>query len=187
MRVISSAGLTAIANDRVSMALLVELQLTEPVLANSSSLDLVIDGRTYLGTHGLGQVGAVEARPGEMPRLQLSMSGVPSDKISLALTEDTYRRDAILSLALFTTAGVLTDVLPLFRGSCDQLTFVNGPDGAVLTVTVESGATNLLRPSGVLYTDAAQRRIDATDRACQYVTPNVEKRIVFPAASFFRK
>lgn len=187
MRALSAGGLTVIASPNPSMALLAELQLTEPLYLNSSSLNLDIFGTIYTGLHGLGQVERVEGRPGEMPRLKLTMSGVPSDKLALAITEETYNRDAVLSLALFSAAGTLTDVIVLFEGSCDVLAFADGPGGSTLQLSVESGATTLLRPSNVLYTDAAQRRINPNDRFLEYVTPSVEKRLVFPAASYFRR
>lgn len=189
MRTLSSNGQAAVAAGALSPVLLAEFDLDGGMLAlNMTRLDLVINGTTYLGTWGLGQVGSVTNTPGEMPKLQFTFSGVPSDKIAFARTENVRGREVRLKLALYSLATkTFTDVVTRYAGWLDVLSIADGKDGAAISVTSESGTRDLLRASNVYYSHEDQQATAPGDLFFQYQNAQVERRIVFPAQSWFLK
>jgi hypothetical protein len=186
MRVLSSQGIDAIDAEKVVLALLVEMDLDGGALyLNQSALDLVVNGITYYGVHDLGQVQSLASQSGEMPRLSFSMSGVPSDKISLALTENVQGRPVRVKLALFSVGGTLLDVSLRYSGYLDAFTIEDGGQQAVLQVTSEAGVRDLLRPSALLYSHVDQQTIAPGDLFFQFMNAQVEQKVVFPARHWF--
>lgn len=187
MRVLSSDGIDAINAKTVALALLVEMDLTGGQLyMNHSALDIVINGVTYRGDQGLGQIENLSNQSGEMPRLGFSMSGVPSDKISLALNERVQGRPVRAKLGLLNTATLVwLDVSQRYSGYLDVFSIDDGGQRAMLNVTSESGVRDLLRPSGALYGDLDQQRIVPGDLFFQFMNAQVEQRVVFPARHWF--
>lgn len=189
MRALSSPGMAAIASGQVTLALLVEMDLASgPLYVNHSRLNLVLNGTTYYGTHGLGQVSRLANVTGEMPRLQFTLSGSPSDKIALALTEPVQGKPVRVKVALLnSTTGALLDMLTLFSGRLDVMGLSDGTEQAALSVTAESGMRNLTRPSNVMYSHTHQQAIAPGDMAWQYTNDQVDQQIVWPAVSWFKK
>lgn len=189
MRSLSSNGQAAVAAGALAPVLLAEFDLDGGLLAlNTTRLNLVISGTTYTGTWGMGQVGMVTNSPGDMPKLQFSLSGVPSDKIAFARTENVRGRAVRLRTALYSLATrTFTDVVTRYAGWMDVMSISDGRDGAVISVTSESGTRDLLRPSGFLYSHADQQTIALGDLLFQYQNAQAERRIVFPAQSWFIK
>lgn len=189
MRTLSSDGQTAVAAGALAPVLLAEFDLDGGMLAlNGTRLDLVINGTTYLGTWGLGQVSAVVNTAGDMPKLQFTLSGVPSDKVSFARTENVRGREVRLRTAIYSLATkTFTDVVTRYAGWLDVLSIADGKEGAAISVTSESCTRDLLRPSGVLYTHEDQQATAQGDLFFQHQNAQVERRIVFPAQSWFVK
>lgn len=189
MRILSTAGQAAIASGNVSLALLFELDLDGGGLyLNQSRLDLVINGRTYAGTHGLGQVGEIVDKSAEMPRLSFSISGVPAAKVALALSEPVQGRAVRVLLAVFDSAtGAVLDVVKRFAGWVNVMALADGRESATINITVESGTRDLLRPCNVRYSHADQQLLAPGDMAWQFNADQVERRIVFPAREWFLK
>ena len=189
MRTLSPEALAALAAGTVIMALLVRVDLDGgPLCLNSSRLTLTVGGEDYVGAGHLGEVGPIPGQPGEMPRLQLAMSGVQPAHVSMVLTEPVRGRDVRISLALFPAAGgAPLDVQLLYLGQGDVLALSRGDGSATVTLATESGVRDLLRPCGLLYTHADQQRLHPGDMGLQYVSAQVEQRIVWPSREFFEK
>lgn len=189
MRALNGSAAAAISAGVVAPVLLIEMLLDSgPLRLNQTSLDLVVDGVTYLGTHGLGQVEEIVNRAAEMPQLAFSMSGAPSDKVSFALSEYVQGRDVNVYVALLNVdTGAVLDVSLRYSGWLNMLTLSDAADQAAITVSSEAGVRDLLRPSDVLYTHVDQQAIAPGDLAFQYTNQQLEQVIVFPAASWFVK
>lgn len=187
MRTLTSPAIAAIAAGTVVPALLIEMDLDTGLLAlNHSRLDLVINGTTYLGTYGLGQIGEMANQASEMPKLQLSMSAAPSDKIALALETPVQGRAVRILAALYDNASfTVLDVSRRFAGWLNVMGLSDGRDRAVLSVSAEAGVRDLLRACNVLYTHADQQAIVPGDMAFQYISRQTEQHIVFPALHWF--
>jgi hypothetical protein len=85
MRSLSPAAAVVLAGSVVPMAILVEMDLTEPLNLNTSSLDLTIGGVTYYGTGALGQIDEIKETSAEIPQTGFTLAGADPTMISLAL------------------------------------------------------------------------------------------------------
>lgn len=188
MRILNAGAIAAIEAKLVMPALLVEMLLDGGALyMNHSRLDLVVNGSTYNGTHLLGQVSEISNQAAELPKLNFSMSGAPSDKVALALGEQVMNRTVRTRVALFNTAsGALLDVSLRFAGVLNVMGLVDGRQSATLTVSAESGVRDLLRACNVLYSHVDQQILAPGDMAFQYTDRQVEQRVVFPALHWFQ-
>lgn len=188
MRTISTAGAAALAGAVVCVAILVEMDLTEPLRLNTSSLDLVIGGVTYSGTGGLGQIDAIKESSGDLPRVSFTMAGVQPTSIALALGEPVQGKAVRIKCALFdSTTGALIDVRLRYSGYLDVMAVTDAPDSAAITVSSESAMLDLLRPAGIYFNDSDQQALFPGDLAFQFVNDQVEQKTVWPAAAFFAK
>jgi hypothetical protein len=188
MRSLSTSAAAALAGAVVPIAILVEMDLTEPLFLNTSSLDLVIGGVTYYGAKGLGQIAAIQETTAELPKISFEIAGVQPTMISLALQEPVQGKAVRIKMAIFdSTTGALLDVRLRYAGLLDVMAISDGRDTASITVTSESVMLDLLRPNGIYYSDSDQQSLAPGDLAFQYVNDQVEQKIVWPAASFFRK
>ena len=187
MRTLSGAGQAAVAANNVSMAMLIEMDLDSGLLAvNHSRLDLTLNGITYTGTHGLGQVSQINDTSAQMPQLSFTMSGVPSSMVALALAEPVRGRTVTISLAVFDqTTGAVLDVVTRFKGYLDTMGIADGNGQAAVSVTAESGTRDLLRACNVLYSQDDQSNLMPGDQSWQFNADQVEQTIVFPARHWF--
>lgn len=188
MRTLSSAGATALSSAVVCIAVLVEMDLTESLFLNTSSLDLVIGGNTYEGLGNLGSIDTIDESSGDLPRLNFQLAGVQPTSIALALGEPVQGKAVRIKIALFDSAtGALIDVRLRYSGYLDVMSLSDGRDSAVISVSSESALLDLLRPKGLYYNDADQQALNPGDLAFQYVNDQVDQKIVWPASTFFTK
>lgn len=186
MRTLAPAAEAAIAAGTVSIGLLVEMDLDGGQLyLNQSRLDLVINGATYVGTGGLGQVGEAANQSGDVPKLEFSLAAATPEKVALALGEPVQGRPVRLKLVLFSSAGAVLDVSLRYSGYLDVMGLEDGRQRAVLTVTSESGVRDLLRASNVRFTHVDQQLIAPGDMFYQFTNAQVERKIVFPSRHWY--
>jgi len=188
MRSLSSAGAAILAGINVPIAALVEMDLTETLYLNTSSLDLTIDGNTYTGAGELGQIDAIQETSGELPQLGFTLSGVDPSLIALALTENVQGKAVRVKLAIFDPdTGELADTQQRYAGWLDVMSIIDSRESATIKVTSESALLDLLKPVGLYYSNADQQALHPGDLAFQFVNDQVEQRIVWPTLDFFKK
>lgn len=188
MRTISPAGAAALSGSVVCMAMLVEMDLTEPLNLNTSSLSLTIAGVTYSGVGGLGQIDAISESAGDLPRVNFTMAGVQPTAIALALSEPVQGAAVRIKMALFDSAtGAFIDSRQRYAGYLDTMSLSDGKDSATIGVSSESAMLDLLRPTGIYYNDIDQQALHPGDQAFQYVNDQVDQKIVWPTAAYFAK
>lgn len=188
MRTLTGAAITAISGKTLPMALLIEMDLTAALNLNTSNLNLVIGGTTYYGTKGLGKIGAIEESSAEVRGLQFELAGVRSDMLSLALSEPVQGKAVRIKTAIFDPATyTVLDTRLRWAGRLDVMTIADADQASVITVTAEHAGIDLTRPASSLYTDAEQQRLRAGDLFLQFLADQVEQRIVWPSAEFFKK
>lgn len=160
--------------------------------------DLTIGGTTYTGAGQLLQVSDIrESSDVAANGATLTLSGIPSSLISLALDEDYQGRlcrikfglidlellDAVLSidgtdLLLINDDGDFLDVsvsqpasfFDLFVGYMDQMNISEGPDTSTISLSVENKMIDLERARSRRYTDAGQQSRFTGDLAFEFVT-----------------
>ena len=188
MRALNAAALAAISGPNLPLALLVEMDLSAPLFLNTSNMDFVIGGSTYYGTKGLGKVAAVSDTAAEVKQLQFELAGVSSSIISVALTEPVQGKAVRLKVAIFDPATyAVLDTRLRWEGKLDVMTISDADPLATITVTAEHGGIDLARPSSSLYTDTEQQRLHAGDLFLQFLADQVEQRITWPSAEFFKR
>ena len=161
--------------------------------------DLSISGVTYSGVGTFLSIGEVkETAQISANGLDISLSGIPSDLLSLALTEQYQGRE----LELFFGITDLTDIFLLresgdflllesegriilqdaeapasmFKGYIDQMVIEEGADTSTITVSVESKLIDLERARTLRYTDESQKARFPNDKGFQYVNDLQDKK-----------
>jgi hypothetical protein len=191
MRSLSAPVLAALAGSEIGLAQLVRIQLTSgDVLLSSANRDITWDGLTYLGAYGLGTVSPVDDKPGEAQGLSLQLAGGSSADISRALdASDEVQgvtveiRTAVIDL----DTGEVLDAPIDFVGRADTMAIQEDGDRAVVTLTVESAAVDLLRGTPGTYSHADQVAAFPGDRAFEYVVSQADQLVIWPAREFFFK
>jgi hypothetical protein len=188
MRTLSPPAAAAMSAQAVLIAILVEMDLTEPLNLNTSSLDLEVGGVTYFGTGALGQIDAIRETSAEIPQVGFTLAGADPTMISLALQEPVQGKAVRIKLAIFDSAtGALLDSVLRYSGFLDTMSIEDGRDSAVIKVTSESVLLDLLKARGLFYNDLDQQSLAPGDLAFQYVNDQIEQKICWPTAKFFQK
>jgi hypothetical protein len=189
VRTLSSAALAALQRTPLPIAVLVEMDLASGQLyLNTASVDLTIGGTIYYGTKGLGKIDSVQDNPAEVKQLSFQLSGVPSTEIALVLTEPVQGKPVRVKVAIFSPDTYqIIETEMRWAGLLDVMAIEDSATTATIQVTAEHLGIDLIRPSGSLYSDAEQQRLHPGDPSLQFMADQVDVRVVWPAAAFFRK
>jgi hypothetical protein len=188
MRIYSAPALAALQAGSLPKALLVEMDLTAPLNLNTASLDLVIGGTTYYGTKGLGKVEAWTEASGEVRGLKFELSGVSQTMLALAMAEPIQGKAVRIKQVLFDPSTYQPiDTRLRWAGMLDVMETEESQETCIINVSAEHAGIDLTRPNTVLYSHADQQLIDSGDMFFQFLADQVEQRIVWPSAEFFRQ
>lgn len=179
-----TAGVSSeVVKNRLRMAMLVDLVFdSDPLYVWSGIGSLSWNGQTYLGTGALGKISAIEETSEVRSNgIQLSLSGIPSSLISIALGTQYQGRPCRVRMAFFDSSNVLIDdPVQVFSGKLDVMQIVDSGDTCEILVTAENRLIDLERPKEVrYYTDSEQQRYSTGDLGCQYVEKLQTKEIVW--------
>ena len=131
--------------------------------------DLSLDGKTYLGVGDLLGVSEIkESSDIAAYGAQLTLSGIPSNTISTALSEPYHGRHALVKFGV--NSGGPYSAFTVFSGEMDQMTISYGPGTVTIGLDVESRLVDLDRARVRRYTDADQQLRYVGDRAFEFVT-----------------
>lgn len=180
-----SGNFAAILDDPVmSPFLAVELLFdTGEVRLWSGLTPLVVDGVTYTGAGALLGVSAVEETSEVAARgANMTLSGIPSEIISLALNEDYQGRVAKVYFGLLNVTSGAPEMVEIFSGLMDQMNIED--TGVTLTVelTVENRLIDLERARIRRYTSEDQKRFYPNDLGFDFVNDLQDKEIVWGRA-----
>ena len=131
--------------------------------------DLSLDSNTYTGAGDLLAVSELrESSDIAAYGATLTLSGIPTSLINLALAEPYQGRKAIVKFGVITDSGTYASVV--FTGLMDQMTINMGPQDSTITLAVESRLVDLNRARTRRYTEADQKSEFASDEAFDFVT-----------------
>lgn len=122
--------------------------------------ELSYDSKTWQGVGDLLGVSAME-ETGEIKAsgITVSLSGVKTEKMSLALSEMRRGMPGKIWLALLNEAGEVIDAPKImFRGRLDTCTVEDGGDTSTISLAYEHELIDLERAREVRYTSEEQRR-----------------------------
>jgi len=182
MKTLTGSAAAALSASVLFMVPLVYMQFPGfPVALNASNRDIDFAGVTYRGAAGLGSISPIDDSPGEIKGLQLTMSGVSTEYISLALDDANIVQGALLTirLAILSEAGAVLDAPIDWLGRLDAMSIEEDGDTCTISVNAESTAVDLLRGSPLTYSNVDQQSLYPGDRAFEYVLSQANKPIVW--------
>ena len=168
-----------LSNDNQNIAYAVDLEFDSGELNLWTGVgDFTSGSKTYTGAGELLTISNIE-ETNELAstNLTISISGLNSDIVSYATTEDYQNRPITLKLFFF-HAGTTEEInsMILFKGRMDTLT-VNDGDTFSVTITAENKLIDLTRPKNLYFTPETQEFLHSGDKGLEFVPKIQEQRI----------
>jgi hypothetical protein len=163
--------------------------------------DLTTGGITYAGTGQFLAISEMEETAEIAARgATITLSGIPSNLISLALTEPYQGRKCKIMFGAIDanriylkaedgtyilredsgridiTEGDVTPVVELFTGYIDQMNIDEGPDTSTIVLAIESRLIDLERERIFRYTDQNQKARFPNDKGLEFVEDLQDKQ-----------
>lgn len=186
-RTISAALSTALQADRVSPLLLVEALFDSGALRIWNGVgDLSALSETWTGTGLMLSISAVEETAEiRATGVNISLTGIPSSIISIALSEDYQGRLASVYIGAFdvSTGAVITDPILAFKGNIDMMPMEERGETAKIVLTVESRLVQLEKASRRRFTAQDQKVEFPLDTGFDHVASIQDAQIVWGVAS----
>lgn len=133
--------------------------------------DLVVGADTFVGVGGLISVGPIEETANvRAAGINLNVTGVDSDKISIALSEEYQGRIATVWLGFMDSSNDYIDRVQVFKGRLDVMNIEESGPIANISVSVENILISLERIRERRFTDEDQKSQFAGDRGFEFVT-----------------
>ncbi len=182
-RTISASLSTALLADRVYPLLLVEALFDSGALRlwNGDGA-LTALGETWTGTGLMLGISPIEETAEiRATGVNISLSGIPSAIISIALAEDYQGRVARVYVGAFdaSTGAVITDPILAFQGNIDTMPIEEGGATATILVNVESRLIRLEKASLRRYTAQDQKVEFPLDTGLDHVAAIQEVKLVW--------
>ena len=173
MRDISTALSDKFLGKDVDLFVAVELMFDSGALRIWSGIgDKSIGGQTYTGTGSLLSVGGIEESDGlSAPGASISLSGVDSSLVSLAIQEPYQNRDCRILL------GSGDDFFEIFSGFMDVMTIEDNGETCIINLTVESRLIILDRKVPLRYTQETQNSLYPGDTFFSTVASLQDKKV----------
>ena len=173
MRDISTTLSDKFLGKEVDLFVAVELMFDSGALRIWSGIgDKSIGGQTYTGTGSLLSVGGIEESDGlSAPGASISLSGVDSSLVSLAIQEPYQNRDCRILL------GSGDDFFEIFSGFMDVMTIEDNGETCIINLTVESRLIILDRKVPLRYTQETQNSLYPGDTFFSTVASLQDKKV----------
>ena len=173
MRDISTTLNNKFLGKEVDLFVAVELMFDSGALRIWSGIgDKSIGGQTYTGTGSLLSVGGIEESDDlSAPGASISLSGVDSSLVSLAIQEPYQNRDCRILL------GSGDDFFEIFSGFMDVMTIEDSGETCIINLTVESRLIILDRRVPLRYTQETQNSLYPGDTFFSTVASLQDKKI----------
>lgn len=142
--------------------------------------DRTIDGQTYLGSGNLLAISDLEeAADLSAKGATVTLSGISSSIISMALQEPYQGRRARILLGDATLDTSTTNFLEVFSGYMDVMTISHSGDKANVQLSIESKLISLQRPNIRRYTSENHKLRNPTDTFFDWVTELQDKEVAW--------
>ena len=143
--------------------------------------NLTFGGTTYVGAGDFLSVSPVkESSEVQANGIDITLSGVPSDLISSALSETYQGRSCKLHLGVLDSSNaVVSDPYVLFSGRMDLMSIDDSGETANINITVESRLIDLDRTRERRYTSEDQKIDFPNDKGLEFITDLQDKEIVW--------
>ena len=121
-----------------------------------------------------------EANGLEVIAWEVTLSGVPSDLLSLAASEDVVGRRATAWIGVYTEAGALVSTpFKKFEGRISDMPILDDPKEAKVVVRIESRMITLTRAKPSYWTNADQKKRYPTDDGLKFTDITAARTLKF--------
>jgi len=173
------------AGERIAMAQLLELQLSQTQYMTTAGQDLAWNGHTWTATGMLLE--PISDAASEWSGITLVLPGVTEAQLAIALSEPVEGKVCKVYDALVDPAtGAVVDAVLAWSGTLSVASLEDGPK-ATVSISAEHRATLAFRPKPSRYTNDEQQRLHPGDTCLDYDPQTDAAPIAWPAASFFRQ
>jgi hypothetical protein len=189
MKAYSAEVLAALADNELALVTLVKIDFPSGTIAlNASDYTISYGGDSYLAASGLGQISPISDGSGDPGGIKLELLNFDSSHLALALdsTDEVQGSGVELRTAILNkTTHALIDAPLDYAGYADTMS--TGEDGGSATIglTVENKGVDLLRGNPLVYNEADQQSLYATDSYFEYVVSQSDQPVVWPAKAWF--
>ena len=180
MREATEAMRAVVAGQSISPILLLEAEFASGVVNLWTGFGpLSWDGKTWQGGGNLLEVSQVqETTTTRAAGVSVSLSGIPSEMIALALGEHYQGRPARVWFGVLNESGALmADPMLVFSGRMDVMNIDEGGETSTIGVTVENRLIDLNRPREIRYTHEAQQALYPGDKGFEFVSALQDKEV----------
>jgi len=174
-RDLTSATITNISEATVYPFFAIELNFDSEILrlwTGQGTLTLP-DTTQWIGTGTLLDISAIEETAEMAVRgATLILSGIPSEILSLALSEPYQGRVCNIYFGTFTGGDLTTapsNFDQIFSGYMDQMNIQDGPETATIELKVENKLVDLERARVARFTSGYQKSIYPSDKGLDFV------------------
>jgi hypothetical protein len=180
-RTLTAGVQTAIAQAQITPLMFVELDFASGFLRlTTAGHDVPWNGHTWTGVGLLGKVDAIgESAALEATGVKLTLSGIDSAIIAIALQEDYQGRPAKLWLAFVNDSGaIVADPLLVFVGRMDTMQVADG-ETATVVLNLENEFAAWDRPRVRRFTNADQQAEYPGDLGFEFVTEAAQSTVTW--------
>lgn len=143
---------------------------------------LEIDGNDYTGAGTIMQLSVIEETAEIAARgASFTLTGIPTEFVSLALTEPYQGRIVNVYFGLFDVTAGATEVIKMFSGLMDVMTINDDPNSVTISMTAENRLVQLERPNNTRFTSEDQKRLHPldNDKGFDFVNDLQDKEITW--------
>lgn len=139
-----------------------------------------IDGDTYLGSGDLMTIGDVETVADmSAPAMNITLSGMPGDIVSLALQEPYQRRDCRIYFGAIINDAGDHSVFTAYVGELNKMTIQDEAESGTINVLIDSKMVEAQKSSNRRYTSESQKSRYSDDTFFDYVALIQDAEIVW--------
>lgn len=180
-RTVPAALLTALARPEVQPYYALEIAFDSGTVRLWTGYgDRTINGETYTGAGALLNIqGLAEVSDLSAKAINISLSGVAQELVSLALQEPYQRRKCKVFLGTVDVA----DVVEVFTGSLNTMPIEDSGESSVIQATVDSKLVETEKASNLRYTSQMQKAKYPEDTFFDYTIAIQDAEIVWGRAS----
>lgn len=106
-----------------------------------------------------------------------TLTGIPSEMVSLALSEPYQGRIVNVYFGLFDVTAGAQEVIKMFSGLMDVMTIQDDPNAVTITMSAENRLIQLERPNVSRYTSEDHKRTYPNDLGFDFVNDLQDKEI----------
>jgi hypothetical protein len=169
--------------------LLVEMQLTPtPLYLCTARMTLNYAGREWLGAGLVGSVEEISESASDIKPLRFTLSCVPNEMLSLALSAGGKGRTVRVHLLVLDQETYQPALFrQIWAGVLDQMSVEEGSEFGAVSVSAIHMAEIFRRPRPLRYNDADQQKIAPGDRGCSFIATQQGQQVVWPSVEYLKR